>query len=267
MLIDTHCHLTYDDLSPQIDDVLARASAAGVKTCITVATSPADARRAVELMRSRPAIYMAAGIHPHEAARATEAEIAALRDLHEGRWADGPPTGRLVAVGETGLDFHYDFAPPDRQQEVFRAQLEIACDCERPIIIHARKAEERVCEILAEYPALRERVVFHCFSRGPDIAQRIFDSGWWVSYTGVVTFQNADEIRASARVTPTDRYMVETDAPYLSPIPVRKIKPCEPAFVEHTARFLATVRGESFDTVAASTTANARRFFKLANNA
>lgn len=263
MLIDTHCHLTYDDLAPQIDAVLARAAAADVKTCITVATSPADARRAVELMRSRPAIFMAAGIHPHEAARVTDDEIAALDDLHRGRWPDGPAASRLVAVGETGLDFHYDFAPPARQEEVFRRQLRLACETGRPVIIHARKAEERVCEILSEYPALREKVVFHCFSRGPDLALRIFDSGWWVSYTGVVTFQNADEIRASARITAADRYMVETDSPYLSPIPVRKIKPCEPAFVEHTARFLATLRGESFESVAGTTTKNARRFFNL----
>ncbi len=266
MLIDTHCHLTYDDLSPQIDAVLSRAASAGVNACITVATSPADARRAVDLLRARPAIFMAAGIHPHEAARVGDDELSALRDLHLGRWTDGPPAGRLVAVGETGLDFHYDFAPPARQEEVFRAQLEIACACDRPVIIHARKAEERVCEILDEYPDLRDRVVFHCFSRDPAVAQRIFDSGWWVSYTGVVTFQNADEIRASALATPPDRYMLETDAPYLSPIPVRKIKPCEPAFVLHTARFLATLRGETLETIAAATTANARRFFGLPQN-
>lgn len=263
MLIDTHCHLTYDDLSPQIDAVLSRAATAGVTSCITVATSPADARRAADLLRTRPAIFMAAGIHPHEASKVGDDEINALRDLHLERWSEGPPPGRLVAVGETGLDFHYDFAPPARQEEVFRAQLEIACECGRPVIIHARKAEERVCEILAEYPDLRDRVVFHCFSRGPDVAQRIFDSHWWVSYTGVLTFQNADEIRASARITPADRYMLETDAPYLSPIPVRKIKPCEPAFVEHTARFLASVRAETFESVAAASTANALSFFGL----
>lgn len=263
MLVDTHCHLTYDDLAPQVDAVLSRAHEAGVTRVITIATSPADARRGLELMQSRPTIWMSAGVHPHEAGRVTEDELYALEDLHHGRWESGAAGRRLVAVGETGLDFHYDFAPRDRQEEVFRFQLRIACEVERPVVIHARRAEERVCEILDEFPKLRERVVFHCFSRGPAVLGRILDSGWWVSYTGVVTFQNADEIRESAKISPSDCFMVETDAPYLSPIPVRKIKPCEPAFVSHTARFLADLRGETYEDFCALTTRNAERFFRL----
>lgn len=262
MLIDTHCHLTYDQLAPQIDDVLARAAAAGVTRMITVATTPGDARRAVELMRDRPGISLAAGVHPHEAGKVTEDELAALRDLHAGRWG-GVDVRRLVAVGETGLDFHYDFAPRDVQERVFRAQLALACDVGRPVIIHARESERQVCDILDDYPQLRDRVVFHCYSGDAELARRIFDSGWWVSFTGVVTFSNAAAIREAARVAPTDRFMVETDAPYLSPIPVRKIRPCEPAFVAHTARFLAELRGEPYESLAARTTTNAGRFFAL----
>lgn len=261
-LVDTHCHLTYDDLAPQIDAVLDRARDAGVTRMITIATSPADARRGLELMRDRPAIWMAAGIHPHEAGRVTEDELYALEDLHHMRWEVGEAM-RLTAVGETGLDFHYDFAPREKQEAVFRFQLKIASEVQRPVVIHARRAEERVCEILAEFPKLRDRVVFHCYSRGPELTRQVLDRGWWVSFTGVVTFQNADEIRESAKIVPADRFMVETDAPYLSPNPVRKVKPCEPGFVAHTARFLAELRGERYEDLCAATTRNAELFFGL----
>lgn len=267
LLIDTHCHLTYDELAPQIDAVLSRAAAAGVTRAIHIATSPTDARRAIELMQTRPQIHLCAGVHPHEAGKVTDDDLAALAELHRGKWNLGSLASRLVAVGETGLDFHYDFAPRDVQERVFRAQLELACDVGRPVVIHARKAEERVCEILAEYPALRGRVVFHCFSGGASLAERIFDAGWWVSFTGVVTFDKSGEIPAAARMAPRDRFMVETDAPYLSPIPVRKIRPCEPAFVAHTARYLADIRQESFESLAEQTSRNAEQFFALPSGA
>lgn len=264
MLIDTHCHLTSDELYSDIDGVLGRAREAGVGRMVTVATRPSDARRAIELLGPHPQIYLAAGVHPHEAGRVDDAELEALAALHRGEWSDGPLAGRLVAVGETGLDFHYDFATPQRQEQVFRFQLELACETGRPVVIHARKSEERVCEVLDEYLALRGRVVFHCFSGGPALAQRIFDGGWWVSFTGVATFRNAGEIREAARLSPADRFMVETDAPYLTPEPFRKNRPNEPAYVVHTARRLAEVRGEPFERFAAATTANAERFFGLA---
>lgn len=260
MLIDTHCHLTYDQLAPQVDDVIARAAAAGVARMITVATTVADAHRAVELMRDRPMISLAAGVHPHEAGKVTQEEFGALRDLHTGCW-DGVDSRRLAAVGETGLDFHYDFAPRDVQERVFRAQLALACDVGQPVVIHARESEREVCDILDEYPQLRDRVVFHCYSQGAELARRIFDAGWWISFTGVVTFSNAEAIREAARIAPADRFMVETDAPFLSPVPVRKVRPCEPAFVAHTAKFLAELRGEPYEALAAHTTANAERFF------
>lgn len=260
MLIDSHCHLTYPELSGQIDGVLQRAAAAGVRECITIATSPADAKRAIELAGDRRGVFIAAGIHPHEAARAGDEEWAALADLHMGKWNTSIAP---VAVGETGLDFHYDFAPRDVQERIFRLQLELAARVDRPVIIHARKAEERVCDILGEYPGLAGRVVFHCFSREPAIAKRILDMGLWLSFTGVITFDNAEEIRASAIYAPADRIMIETDAPYLSPKPVRKIRPCEPAFVSHTARFIAELRGTPLVEFAAATTANTRSFFGL----
>ena len=263
MLIDTHCHLTHQDLAPQIDDVLQRAREFDVRRVVTVAEDIGDARAALELMRGRTQVFLIAGIHPHHAAKATVDDLSALADLHHGRWNEPDGLDRVVAVGETGLDFHYDFATPERQETLFRSQLELAQESGRPVVIHARQAEERVCDILADYPALAGRAVFHCFSGGPELARRVLDMGFLLSFTGVVTFKNASAIRDSARLAPADRILVETDAPFLSPEPVRKIRPCEPAFVAHTARFIAELRAESFEALAATTTANANRFFDL----
>jgi TatD DNase family protein len=263
MLIDTHCHLTYGDLAAQVDDVLQRAREAGVHRVITVAEDVGDARAALALMRGRAAVFLIAGIHPHHAAKATPDELGALADLHHGRWGAHEPLERVVAVGETGLDFHYDFAPPARQEALFRSQLELARAVERPVVIHARQAEERVCEILTDYPELAGRVVFHCFSGGAELARRVLDLGGLLSFTGVVTFRNAGIIRDAARLAPRDRILVETDAPFLTPEPMRKIRTCEPAFVVHTARCLAALRDEPLDVLATATTANAERFFNL----
>ena len=263
MLIDTHCHLTFDDLAPQADAVLSRAAAAGVSRVITVATDVADTRAAVRLMRDHPNVDLSAGIHPHEAAKATETDLAALADLHRGRWGDEVEMRRVVAVGEIGLDFHYDFATPEQQERLLRAQLEIARETRRPVVIHARRAETNVCDVLDDYPELAGRAVFHCFSGDETVARRILDAGNLLSFTGVVTFKNADEMRRVARMAPADRILVETDAPFLTPEPIRKIRPCEPAHVVHTARFLADLRHESLDRFAEATTQNAERFFGL----
>ena len=263
MLIDTHCHLTYEGLAPQVDNILQRAREVGVRRVVTVAEDVSDARASLALMRRHPEVFLIAGIHPHKAAGATADDLGALADLHHARWNPADPLDRVVAVGETGLDFHYDFATPQQQEALFQSQLELARETGRPVVIHARRAEERVCDILADYPALAGRAVFHCFSGGPELARRVLDLGCLLSFTGVVTFKNAGAIRESARLAPADRILVETDAPFLTPEPVRKIRPCEPAFVLHTARFLAELRKEPFEALAAATTANAERFFNL----
>lgn len=259
MLIDTHCHLTSPELAPQLDAVVERAVAAGVTRMITIATTPDDAEAAFRLAERVPRMFIAAGVHPHQAARSGEEGLQRLAALHD----DPGRAARLVAVGETGLDFHYDFAPRERQESVFRRQLELAIRVNRPVVIHARKAELDVCAILTDYPALRERVVFHCFSGDAELARRILDAGWWLSFTGVITFRNAADVRAAARLAPLERIMVETDAPYLAPVPHRGRRPCEPAFAALTARFLAELRGLAYDELAAATTANAIRFFGL----
>ncbi|RMF84749.1 MAG: TatD family deoxyribonuclease [Planctomycetota bacterium] len=263
MLVDTHCHLTYPALFERIDAVVSRAHAAGVERMITVATDPLDARAALPLLERHPSLYLAAGIHPHEAAKVGDDELQALAALHRGRWSSGPAAGRLVALGEIGLDFHYDFAPRDVQERIFREQLSLAIEVGRPVIIHARESESRVCAILAEYREICERTVFHCFSGGPELAKQVLDLGCWLSFTGVATFRNAGEIRAAAAAAPADRIMVETDAPYLSPEPHRKVRPNEPALVVHTARRIADERGTTYEAFAAQTTHNAERFFGL----
>lgn len=263
MLIDTHCHLTDRTLAPQADAVLARARAAGVGRVITVAEDPADAYAALDLLRRHADVALVAGVHPHRAGRCATETLSALRALLCGDGLPDELRRRIVAVGETGLDFHYDFAPRARQEEVFGVQLQMACDLGRPVVIHARESEARVCDILAGFPALAGRVVFHCFSGDTAIARRVLDLGDLLSFTGVVTFRSAGIIRASARFAPLDRIMVETDAPYLSPEPVRNVRPNEPALLVHTARFLADMRTETFEALAAATTATATRFFGL----
>lgn len=259
MFVDSHCHLTSREFADQSGAVIQRARDAGVGQLVTVATTPDDAEAAAALAHAHAGVYIAAGIHPHQAGSADESQMRRLYELHHG----GIDPQRLVAIGETGLDFHYDFAPRATQEAVFRFQLGLACKTRRPVIIHARKAESEVCDILADYPMLRDHVVFHCFSASEELARRIIDMGLWISFTGVVTFSNAEEIQRVARWVPADRFMIETDAPFLSPEPVRRARPCEPAFVVHTARFLADLRGESLESLAVTTTANARRFFNL----
>ena len=261
MLIDTHCHLTFDSLAPQVEAVLQRAREAGVERIINVATDLEDAKAGLALQRSFDDVELAAGIHPHEAGKCSESDLEQMAALHRG---DGQANARpLVAVGEVGLDFHYDFAPRERQEEVFRFHVELAAELRRPLVIHAREAEERVCDILDGYPQLEGRFVFHCYSGGVEVARRILDAGGRLSFTGVVTFKNADTVRQSARYAPRERIMVETDAPYLSPEPMRKVFPNEPAFVTHTAKFMAELRGESLSAFSEATTANAIEFFNL----
>ena len=254
MLIDSHCHLTYEPLAQRIDDVLARAAGAGVSHCITVGTSPADARAALALATRSDRVFASAGIHPHEAGKAPAGWESMLMGL--------AAETRVVAIGETGLDYHYDFSPRERQREVFVRQLAVAIECGKPVIIHCREAHADTVAVLDGHSNLRG-VVFHCFTGSVAEAREILDHGWWISLTGVVTFRNAGELGEVARLLPRDRLMVETDSPYLSPEPVRQVRPNEPAHVVHVARRIAELRGETFEDLAAYTRANTIRFFGL----
>lgn len=254
-LIDTHCHLAHGRLIQQIPDLLARARAAGVERVLCAAATVAESRAAVHIARDHDGVRCLAGLHPHEAAEADDHTFVQLRQLVE--------KPENVAVGEIGLDYHYDFSPRDVQQRVFAEQLALAVELGKPIVIHTREAFADTLAILDESAADPTRVLLHSFTGDADEVRQGLDRGLWVSFSGIVTFKNAGDIRAAARLVPADRILVETDAPYLSPEPVRKIKTNEPAHVAHTARQLAQLRGTDAQDFADLTTANAERFFGL----
>jgi TatD DNase family protein len=254
-LVDTHAHLTMKPLAADLPGVLGRAAEAGVTRVLTVGTDVADARRAVALAETCANVSAIVGIHPHEADKVPAGAYPALRELL------GRP--KVAAVGEIGLDYHYDFADRASQREVFQAQLEIAGDFDLPVVVHCREAVADAVAILRERGFAGRRVVFHCFTGSADEAQLLAEHGWRISFTGIVTFRQSAGLQAIARDYPADRLMVETDAPYLSPEPVRKIRPNEPAFVRYTAEFLARLRGEPLDQFIAQTTRNAAAFFGL----
>ncbi len=254
-LIDTHCHLTFEPLADDVPGVLERSRQAGVTAWITVGTSLADSRKAVELAGRHENLYASVGIHPHDAKDADGAAMAELKEIARG--------DRVMAIGETGLDFHYNFSKQPDQKRVFVAHLEMAKELALPVIVHSRNAFEETLEILDRHGDGLKGVVFHCFGGSAEQARQLLDRGYYVSFTGVVTFKNAQTAREAAAAVPMGRLMVETDCPYMSPEPVRSRKPNEPALMVHTARFLAELKGLSIDEFAAQSTQTAVRFFRL----
>ena len=255
-LIDSHAHLTFPELIDQVDGVLSRCAEAGVDRVITIGTDLADGKRAVELSKRYPdRVHAAAGFHPHEAAKVLEADISAMAAL----WDDD----RVVALGEMGLDYHYDFADRPSQHNVFGRQLEMAGSHDKPIIIHCREAFDDLVPMLVEFGFADRRVVFHCFTGTVGEAAVVAKHGWRISFTGIVTFRGSKELQTIAKTYPADQLMVETDSPYLSPVPVRGKTPNEPAHVAHVARFLAELRGVSYEELVEQTARNTREFFGL----
>ncbi|MBE7210424.1 MAG: TatD family hydrolase [Gluconacetobacter diazotrophicus] len=260
MLIDTHAHLDYEDFAADFAAVLERARAAGVDRIITIGTSAESSRRAVELAVANPAVHAVVGIHPTTVDEAADGDYSVLREL-----AAHP---RVAAIGEAGLDYHrLPENPPEaaavkvRQAASFRRQLDLAADLGLNVVIHQRDAWEDTLAILARYTG-RLRGVFHCFGGTPAQAAEVMALGHLVSFTGIVTFKNGAAVRETAASLPTDRFMVETDCPYLAPVPFRG-KRCEPAHTRETALAVAQARGETLEAVAAQTTATAERFFRL----
>ncbi|MEK6676044.1 MAG: TatD family hydrolase [Planctomycetota bacterium] len=255
-LIDTHAHLTYAGLVERVDEVLAKCAKHSVAHVITVGTDVLNAEKAIVLSREYPdSISAAVGIHPHHAAKAASSDLDRLIEL----WKDS----RVVAFGEMGLDYHYDFAPREVQRSIFAAQLQHARMLDKPIIIHCREAFEDLVPILKEHGFCNRRVVFHCFTGTEKEAEVIHENGWRLSFTGIVTFRNSTALQAIARQYPLDRLMVETDSPYLSPMPVRGQTPNDPGNVFHVANFLAQLRGIPLDELAELTYCNSRTFFSL----
>ncbi len=254
-LIDTHAHLTHEDLFERVDEVLERAAAAGVEHVITVASDASDSAKCLELARSRSALSCTAGVHPHEANKVRPGDLERVAAL----WKEN----QVVAVGEIGLDYYYDFSDRPTQLRVFERQLEMAAGRDLPLVIHCRDAFDDTVGLLRRRGYPGKRVVFHCFTGSADEHRVIVEEGWRASFTGVVTFKKSEYLHEIVRACPADRLMLETDSPYLSPAPIRHVRPNEPAHVAHTARFVADLRGVTFDELADQTTANARAFFNL----
>ncbi len=252
MLIDTHCHLTDQALLADQAAVVHRAVAAGVQRMITIGTGPEDHRRVLQAVQSYPEVYGAIAVHPHLAGEITPGFIDEMRPF----FAQQP---RLLAVGECGLDYHGRSADPAVQRPVFIQQLELARKLKLPAILHVRDAHADALNIMADFTDVPH--VVHCFTGTSEEAARWLAQGAYLGITGIVTYKNAQEVRAVAKLIPDDRLLVETDCPYLSPEPVRKIKINEPALVVHVAARLAAERSATPAHLQAVTTANARRLF------
>jgi len=259
MLVDSHCHLTDSKFDEDRSEILARARLAGVEIILAIASDRADAEQVGTLLADPemgpgiPQLWGTAGVHPHEAEAAGEGDLDAIRELAQ----DHP---RIVAVGETGLDFFYDHSPRSLQEDLFREHLAMAEDLDLPIVVHSRNADELTARILKEC-GRRVRGVLHCFTGGAELLETALSAGWMVSYTGIITFKKYDA-QALVRSVPRDRLMVETDAPYLAPVPHRGRRN-EPSYVAQVAQGLAAIRGEDLEEVEGYTSENAVRFFNL----
>ncbi len=251
-MVDSHCHLADDAFAGDLAEVAARAQAAGVTRamCILSADEPAEVARAAVVREVWPAVEFAAAIHPHRAGAyaGRPAEAAAIT----GAAVDD---ARARAVGEIGLDYHYDFAPREVQRNIFGAQIALALERDLPVVIHTREAAADTFAVLREAGQLRLRGVMHCFSGTPDEARQALDLGFFISLAGIVTFPKAQNVRELARLVPADRLLIETDAPFLAPVPYRG-KRNEPAWVARTLEAIAAARGEPLDTVSRQVSAN-----------
>ena len=250
-MIDTHCHLTDERLGSPLESVLSRARAAGVTRFITIGTDLADDEAAVALCRGRDDVRCAIGVHPNYSHEAEVEELPRLRGLQ----AD--PS--VVALGEMGLDYHHHFAPRTKQFQIFEPQLALAAELDRPVVIHCREATDDCLAVMRGFQTVR--AVFHCFTGSPDEARKILDAGYLLGFTGAITFKKNDALREAVALTPPDRMLVETDAPYLTPEPHRGQKTNEPGMVVHVAAAVGRVKGMALEEVDRVTTANAAHFF------
>ena len=256
MLIDSHCHLDYF-VEAEIETIVARAQEAGVGRMVTIGTKVPQAAAVKALAERFDSVWGTVGVHPHNAGEAPLPSVAELVAL-----ADHP---RIIGLGESGLDYFYDKAPRELQQENFRRHIRAAQRSGLPLAIHARQADEDVATMLEEETAAGGafRFLLHCFSSGRQLAERALALGGYISFSGILTFPKSPEIREIARDVPEDRLLVETDSPYLAPVPLRG-KRCEPAYVAHTAKVLAEVRGVSIAHIEVVTTANFLRLYPKA---
>ena len=256
MFIDSHCHLNYKGLVEDRAGVITRATAAGVSAMLNISTRESEWDDVIAATDGNPNIWASIGIHPHEADGHADVDTEKLV-----RKAAHP---KVVAIGETGLDFHYDHSDRDQQRTSFRAHIAASRETGLPLIVHTRDADEDSASILREemgkgaYPG-----VIHCFTASREFAETALDLGLYISISGIVTFKNAKDLQAVAAIIPEDRLLIETDSPFLAPVPHRG-KVCEPAYVANTAQFLSDLRGVPLESLAETTTANFYRLFSKA---
>lgn len=258
MFIDSHAHIDGHEFDADREEVIKRAHAAGVSVILNVGTGDPHSgalERAVELGKQHESVYTAIGTHPHDARLYDDTAEEKIKNLINSE--------HVIAWGEIGLDFHYDNSPRDVQVEVFKCQLRAARECDLPVVIHTREAEAETIELLkTEYNGAPRRGVFHCFSGSRELAQRALEIGFVISFSGIITFKKAEELREIAKQVPLDRLLIETDCPYLTPIPYRG-KRNEPAYVVEVARCLAGLHGLKLDEMGRVTSDNFNRFFEL----
>lgn len=259
MFVDSHCHLNYKGLVEDQDGVLARAAAAGVSTMLNISTRKREWGDIIATAEKAPNIWASVGIHPHEADGHPDVDTAQL--------VTAARHDKVVAIGETGLDYYYDHSDREQQQTSFRAHLAASRETGLPVIVHTRDAEQDTARLLEqEMGKGAYSGVIHCFTASGDFADIALNLGFFISISGIVTFKNAEALRETARRIPADRLLIETDSPFLAPVPHRG-KSCEPAYVADTARFLADLRGVSIDELAAQTAENFFRLFHKASPA
>ena len=256
MLVDSHCHLEYEGVVEDQADILERARGAGVRTFLNISTKQSEWQQVVATAEAQPDVYASVGIHPHNADDHA--------DLQRSELFEATQNPRVIGIGETGLDYYYDHSDRACQQKLFRLHIDVARETGLPVIIHTRDAEEDTLRILTEemekgaFPAL-----IHCFTASAEFGAKVLELGLSISLSGIVTFKNAKDLQAVARTIPRDRLLVETDSPFLAPVPHRG-RPCEPGFVRDTAAFVADLRGDTLEELARYTTDNFHRLFAKA---
>ncbi len=261
-LIDSHCHLNYDFLPKTTDDLIREAENEGVQALVTIGTDLSSISEIQKISEKYPAVYHTIGIHPHDTAGLNDKGMQTLESA-----ARHP---KCRAIGEIGLDYHYNHSPKEVQIFWLKKQLELAIRLKLPVVIHSREGEEDLLRALTEFASrftslsttIQIPGVIHCFTGTLEFGQRCLELGFLISFSGILTFKKAEEVHVAARTFPLDRLMIETDSPYLAPIPFRG-KKCEPSMVKFTAQKLAEIKGVTFEKVAQATTLNAQRFFRL----
>ncbi len=255
-LIDTHAHLSYEGLAERIDAVLAASRAVGVVGWIAVGTGKEENLNVLELSARHDNLWAAIGYHPHYANDVIEADIALLEQQARRE--------KVCAIGETGLDYYYMHSTAENQQRIFRAHLDIAAKLQKPVVIHTRDAFDDTLSILDDFAGRLKGVVIHCYGGDADQTKQVLKRGFYISFTGTITFKRSEPLRTVAKtLIPPDRVMLETDCPFISPDPVRNIRPNEPSLLVHTAQCLAGLYGMPLDDFARQTTQTSRTFYNL----